>query len=906
MTTPSPLHSLRRRNRGCTACPLHAGCKSPVPSSGRGDVEVMLVGEAPGKLEDLRGQPFIGPAGEETTNYLERYARIHRGDVFITNTVRCRPPGNRTPYEREVEACWEWFAHELGEVQPKFIIAAGATALHALLGYSYDIDMWHGIPIEVGVSELGKSVDKTGLLATLAVFSGWVGKVTVIPTYHPAYGLHDGGKMKALQDDFTAVGRVVRGMYRKKVDEWEGRESYTSGELLGYTTMMNITHDLDGGLYESTDIISLDTEFEDGKMWCLSVANSLGEGRVVFPDDDIDMAFLRKWVQDPSHTVVFHNALADLPILAAHDIHPVSVTDTMIMAYVLQGMGQGLKTLAFRECGMEMESYAEVVKTSTEKRAIEYLYEVLNHPWPDPPPFYKWTKDSQKLTKPWNIRRTVEGILRDYGAKGVDPVARWRRVDEWKGRKMVEEELGPMPYGRLGDIDREKAIRYSARDADATMRVYRVLEPRIRKEGLEGVLALDVAILPILNDMMTTGMKVDVEVFKKMSEEHGRFLADLEPEIALSGGMVINPSSRDQVANLLFGKLGIKAPAKTKTGLDATDNEALNLVVDKHPVVPLIITHREWSKRKTAFLDPLPRWAKKDGRVHTRIRNTVAVTGRLSSAVPNLQQIPQRSKEGRRIKEGFVAAEGCSLVCADYSQIELRMLGHMSQDDGLLDAFWDGIDLHSFTAAKMTIRNIGDYDEPRDIERDLERYQAKTANFGIPYGLTPEGLMVKMKAETHGKVVWTLEEAGDFQDSWFDAFPGVRDYMEEVFRQVRLDEYSLDMFGRRRLVPEVRSALNYVVGRGLREGFNHIMQGGAQGVIKKAMENATLLYQEFRRREYVCNPLMQVHDELIFEVGDDILDEFVPRLKETMEDAVMLVIPTPVGVGVGKTWAEAK
>jgi DNA polymerase-1 len=618
----------------------------------------------------------------------------------------------------------------------------------------------------------------------------------------------------------------------------------------------------------------------------------MGEGWLFLADNDLAIQSFQCMVRSLKAPLILHNALADLGHLRTLLGFTPEFTDTMQLAYLLGNQPQGLKALAWRLCHMKMRSYREVVQASTHARAVEYLFEVTDREWPDPMPFLRWVGHEKKTSQPRNIRKTASAILRDMTTKpGVDPIARWNGIDMHKGREEVEDELGPMPIGHLGEIPFAEVLHYACRDADATLRVFNALNELIPDDQMADVLDDDIAVVPMVRDMMDVGFKVDVPTIEVLRGEHQVELQRLEREIWMQADEVFNVASPDQVAQVLFGKLKLPVTHRTPHGKPSTNNKTLAGMRDQHPIVQLLIEYREWDQRDKMFLKPIPRHVDEQSRVHGQIKLTRAVTGRMAMAQPNLMQIPQRTEQGRRIKTAFVADTGGLLVAADWSNIELRVLAHLSQDPTFLRAFRENLDLHTLTATKLFEVESGDVTYE-------QRAAAKVVNFAIAYGTTGKTLAETLRVNSEGAIDMSDEEADDFIQRWFDIYPGVRDHMAKEIEKISDEGAAYCMFGRRRLIPEVHSVHQWIRRRGAREGYNHIIQGSALGIMKRAMP-------QINYKHYMVSPLVPVHDSLIFEAHENTAEEFGAHLKYVMETTTPLSVPTPVDLKSGKTWAES-
>jgi DNA polymerase-1 len=391
----------------------------------------------------------------------------------------------------------------------------------------------------------------------------------------------------------------------------------------------------------------------------------------------------------------------------------------------------------------------------------------------------------------------------------------------------------------------------------------------------------------VLADMEMTGVKVDEAALGALSREFTEKLAVLERAIIQEAGGEFNINSTQQLSRVLFERLALGGAKKTKTGF-STDSDVLTALADAHPIVPYILEHRTLSKLKSTYVDALPRLiSKKTGRIHTSYNQTVTATGRLSSSDPNLQNIPIRTLEGRRIRAAFVPRQGCVLVSADYSQIELRLLAHFCGDPALTQTFFNDEDIHASTAA--TIFGV----DRADVTPDMRR-KAKTINFGIIYGISPHGLARELSI-THA-------DAKVFIDTYFSKFARVKDYFETVMKKAETDGYVTTIMDRRRYLPELKSGDRNVKAFAQRMAVNTPIQGSAADLIKMAMIN---LYRRLIDEGLKTKMILQVHDELVFEAPENEEERVCAIVKEEMEGVMKLNVPLKVDINSGKNWAEA-
>ncbi|HWG70835.1 MAG TPA: DNA polymerase I [Steroidobacteraceae bacterium] len=436
----------------------------------------------------------------------------------------------------------------------------------------------------------------------------------------------------------------------------------------------------------------------------------------------------------------------------------------------------------------------------------------------------------------------------------------------------------------------ERAAEYSAEDADVTLRLHQALWPQIEAlPALKSVYeSIEQPLVPVLYRMERSGVLVDRELLRIQSSELASRMLELQSQAHAEAGGVFNVDSPKQLQEILFGKLGIPVIRKTPTGQPSTAEDVLEELAANYPLPKLILEYRGVAKLKSTYTDKLPGQINAaTGRIHTSYHQAVAATGRLSSTDPNLQNIPIRTREGRRIRQAFVAPIGSSLVAADYSQIELRIMAHLSQDASLLRAFAEDRDVHQATAAEV-------FATPLDAVSADQRRSAKAINFGLMYGMSAFGLARQLGIGRG--------EAQKYMDLYFERYPGVKRYMEQTRQQAREAGFVETVFGRRLYLPEIQSRNQALRQYAERSAINAPMQGTAADIIKRAMINVDAWLQSSR---VAARLIMQVHDELILEVADDAVESLVGQLRLHMAGAASLAVPLKVDIGIGRNWDEA-
>lgn len=480
----------------------------------------------------------------------------------------------------------------------------------------------------------------------------------------------------------------------------------------------------------------------------------------------------------------------------------------------------------------------------------------------------------------------------------LNPDNRQHNLDAVSFRELGVEKISTIELIGQGQdklsfsqISPEKMAQYSGEDADCAFRLAKVLKAKLRDMNLEKLLTdVDLPLLTVLGDMEDRGIKIDIKILKKIEITLGWRLKKLAEEIYQLAGETFNINSPKQLQIIFFEKLRlpVKNIKKTKTGLSTADNE-LEKLRNEHKIVPFIQEYRELNKLQSTYVLALPLLInKKTDRVHTSFNQTVAATGRLSSTDPNLQNIPTKTNTGQQIRHAFVACDGYKLLSFDYSQIELRLAAHISGDKKMIAAFKAAADIHTATAAEINGLPV------EEVTKKM-RQEAKATNFGILYGQGPHGL-----AQNAGI---PYKQAQAFIEKYFESYPGIKKMMATSIEDAREKGYSETLFGRRRALPELNSSIATVRRAAERMAINTPIQGTAADLIKIAMINVTA---EINGEAEEVRLLLQIHDELIFEIKDDKIEAWRPKIKKLMEDALILKVPVIVESSVGANWGELK
>ncbi len=456
----------------------------------------------------------------------------------------------------------------------------------------------------------------------------------------------------------------------------------------------------------------------------------------------------------------------------------------------------------------------------------------------------------------------------------------------------IEELIGPKGKGQknMRDLPPRDVCEYAAEDADITLRLKNVLEPRLAEAGIERLFReIEMPLVKVLADMELNGVGLDTEQLRTTQRTFAERMDNYERQAYGEAGRAFNISSPKQVGDILFGEMQlIEKPKRTKTGQFVTSEEVLQQLSGKAPIVDAILNYRGMKKLLGTYVEALPKLVNRQtGHIHTSFNQTITATGRLSSSDPNLQNIPVRDDDGKEIRKCFVPDSGCRWFSADYSQIELRIMAHLSGDENMIEAFREGKDIHRATAAKI-------WKVDMDAVTDAQRKKAKQANFGIIYGITAYGLAQRMDIPTG--------EARQLIDDYFKTFPKVKQYMETAKDEARRKGYAETLYGRRRYLPDIKSHNATVRGFAERNAINAPIQGSEADIIKLAMIR---IWQRFKAEGIRSKMTLQVHDELNFSVYPDEAEQVQRIVVQEMQEAAKLQVPLTVDAGWGDNWLEA-
>lgn len=858
-----------------------------VPAFGPAPSPLFILGERPGENEYKEGRPFIGESGQVLAQWFER-AELSLDNFRMWNTVNDFKHGNPEPLAWELDRDRRQVYQEIVSCQPDVIAAVGAHAVRWLLGPGYDLDTVHGIPIQWPADPA----------------------ITVVPVYHPANSFYKIELAAMGQADIATVARVLRGVQRPIHDSHD-RPVYRDIPVADEGPLIDPAQEVVGP-------VSIDTEGSVRRPWCLSFTGQPGWAGVVRRDAPSLVEFrgeLDHFISQGGK-VILHNSMWDLMVLRGLGVHlpPGSFIDTMVMAYLLCLEPQGLKALAYRHAGMGMSSYEELVHDANETHALIYILQAheIRDRLPGTEPYLTMQRvDGQfvpKIKKPWSLARYLDRLVKDLNQdKPVDVRARWHKMGD-KTRKdtgvdirdAVVSALGPMPEATLDDVPLDRAIHYAARDADATLRIYPVLQSMIDQNDQNQILGIDLGAIPMFERMQANGFKADVPHFRQLGARMVGEMERLRADVKRITGAEINPNSPVQVAELLFDQLGLPAGKKTKGGANSTNDKVLEAMRFVHPVMPFILDYRECSKIKSSFCDPLAYLTGRDGRIRGTIKVTRVASGRPSMTDPNLLAQPVRSELGKELRRGFVAEDGCVLGDWDLSQIEMCEMGHQSEDPVLCALLNDpDKDAHSETAALMfgiPLHRGSKRERYAEVDEIRHRYPAKRVGFGVITGITGIGLKDQMAianatknglAMGQGGDPWTESDCDLLIIEWFKIYKRVKTYMTGCRQEARQYGYVRDRWGRIRYLPGIYSSRSWIREEAERQSHSHKISSSAQGVMKLAMRAIwDFVLDQWRKPGTThtvgdtvypgrhVEPIIQIYDSLVFEIEDD------PELRE--------------------------
>jgi uracil-DNA glycosylase family 4 len=869
---------------------------------GRVPNEFFFCGEKPGWEEDKAGRPFVGKTGQEMGRHLDGTNLPAMSDVFVANLYR-EFRGKDYIYTTEDLAVDEQdLLRELRQVKPRIIVPLGRHATRWFLG-DVDMDSTQGIP---WLLPEGPEREKLSFLDS---------DVVVFPIVHPAAGFQNPEMSPYVVAGFQAFATFLDGETEPRI---LFNDPYPEPQYEEITTVDHLARLLRPLQRRASPInVSIDTEGSPARPWSLQFSVQPGTAYTIRHRSTEVVAAFGDYLTRARPRVTYHSALHDLSMMRALKL-PMDMPfdDTMVMSYLLQLEPQGLKALCVRHCGMKMQSYDDVLGDASQRLALDYfagLWDVEQLDWEAAREDAFWQEIDKgrrlsvypKLPKT-SLHKAVERALRSKDSRKL-----WGNQIE-DIQVAAYNRLGPIPEATLDHVPLATAVHYGSRDADGTTRVRRELEPRVDSFALKPVYELELGTYPLIERMSYVGLKPDLEHFATLSE---RLQGELDYlQIVLDGtiGDGFNANSGDQTAEYVFDGLGLEGVKKTSSGRFSTNDKILEALEREHPEFPILSTIREYRevyKLKNTFVDRLPdfvhRWPF-DGRVHATFRTTRVVTGRLAASDPNLLAMPKHGKFAKDFRKGWIAEAGHILTEWDLSQIELRVLAHLSQDPVLLAVYRgelknpDGskVDLH----ANLAQRIFGG--KPSDHAKGTGRLAAKAINFGLPMGMTYKGLAVELRKNG---VNVSEDDAQKWIDETFGLYKRIPVYQNAMAAEAKRQGFIRCLSGRIRYIGGINSRDERIREEARRFAFSTPVQEGAQWLMKAAETRLWAQLQVYWKRGEYVEPLVQIHDALTLETTP----KLAPALHEYMVKNMTMTpkgfsVPVETSGDYGTNWAEMK
>jgi uracil-DNA glycosylase family 4 len=836
-----------------------------------------LVGEYPNKDDAKSGRPFSGKSyrANELDRFLDGISLPARHEMYVTTWVKdwCGPDGDYTAddYLRDEPE----LISELKAVRPTVIIALGRETTQFFLG-DVDMEEVHGISWRLPVDS-----SRRGLFADPDA-------VVVFPVYNPAAGFRSPELSAAVTYDFNQLAGFLDGAYDARILYDDPIPSPVYRELL-------TIEELDEIMIDAVRI-GCDTEGWVYDVWSVQITVRDGEGFVIRSKNKVVLDRFVEWVNLCGEQLVFtfHSSLHELAIFRAIgiDTRRLKFDDTMIMAYNLQLEPQGLKPLCARHCNMKMEHYDEVMGDADTRLALDWIgmglgIEEIEYEATCQAEFVRLTTtpytDAKGKVKPGRRLKVLPKLPRTALHKSLERCQRSKRPRKLWDDQVLDRHVEARPkYGAmwratLDHVPLDRAIRYAGRDPDGTHRLYPRLVERLEAADLLPVYQADLATVPLIDRMQQIGLTPDLAHFRSLSADLGSELLEIRARLAerlvtISGAPVsldaafdFNPNSSDQVGALLFDRFGIPSLKRTPGGDPSTNDKVLEALekdskLDRpiRDLISIVREYREVYKLKHTFVDQIPDFVNRfpfDGNIHATFRLTRVVTGRLAASDPNLLAMPKHGKFAKRFRQGFVGGDGAYLASWDLSQIELRVLAHLSQDPVLLNAFRTGLDLHATLAQR--IFGVS----PKDQDESKHRLPAKAVNFGIPMGMTEVGLCLELRKNG---VDVDEADAKRWLGDTMSLYKRVPEYQQGKIAEARRYGHVSDIRGRRRYIGGIHAFDDAVRSEAERFAFSTPIQAGAQEIMKEAEAYIyqNVLLPRWDRQDHT-EPLIQIHDDLV-------------------------------------------
>jgi uracil-DNA glycosylase family 4 len=947
--------------------------------TGPAPAEILACAEGPGEVEAMEGVPLVGASGLEFDRLLRRAAKVRRDDIFVTNLVRYRTDeDNRDPTEEEVKNDEPYLQAEIAAVNPRVILSIGRLATAYFLGVHRDVidfekvrSIPHESPLYPGVSVFpvlhpAAGIHQADRYAHLLYndferfglyLRGYLWKVLdefPEPQYQEVPSFCSDAEYVAVDtegwihrpwglsaSDTPGTGFVVKNGGTFKTAPHTKLIMHYGLHDLPVLNAMGVK--VDPSNIEDTNIQAYLLGIEPKRLKCLAYKHcgmEMDEYEEVTreAEERVSRGYLEQilsaqcgtcegggevtvpYKRQPKCKECDGSGVEGGPVVKIKKRKKKTDGNTLLefLTPIEGGAGTSSTDLGTNSTALSKGSTCILCSGTGKqnKTKIEKCPDCNGDgtTWERPTTvIIEEDNGSESNYNPQSVGRRVRGILKS----GTGFRSKWEDAHE-AVKGPVEAVLGRMPITTLDEVaDQKRVIDYASRDSDATLRVFHSLNPRIDEMDLRQAYEIDKAIVPIISRMQSNGILIDKDYFSDLGKEFEIAKREKKDLLQALVGYRLNPASSKQVGELLYRKLQLKAPKKTKKGDDeSTEEKALQMLTIKYaddervkPIVEAILDYRELHKMLGTYIYPIPRQADKNNRVHTQFSITRTSTGRVASSNPNLSNIPTRTELGKRIRNGFLSKEGTVLLSVDLDQIELRVCAHLSQDQSMIDAFVGASecpinialgkckchDIHRATGAKMF--NVS----PEEVT-DFQRGIGKKINFGVLYGMSENRLMNELALEG---IRISKQEAKHFLQAWFKAYPGVTDYMEKCYAEARSIGYVRTMFGHIRYLPNVHSVLDRIREEALRQAGNAPIQGSAADIFKIALKSIDTELPEMKLLGY-CEPLLNIYDEVIFEVQEEIAEPIAARIEYVMSHAVELLVPLGAKGNMAKRWGDLK
>lgn len=931
-----------------------------VKATGPVQCELLFVGESPGHEEDEQGSCFVGRTGREFDKFYLPSALLRRHEVRVTNLIPVHPILNRNPTADEIKFFEHILLEEIERCKPRIIVPMGSFAVKYFLGGHRDVSIVHGLPYKS---------DKFPGVMILPCYHPAAGlhnndtQPLIVYDFQQIRLAYEGTLPDRPGDLYPDPIYTELTTAREVWQSLQGtRSQYIGMDTEGYAgSSWGLSYCVDEGISyviraaNKEALVALDawlaanpqvTVILHNALHDLPILREMGVRVGAFVDTMVlsyclclepqglkDLAYRHAGMRMKSYEDVTAPAMRKLITsylikVASGDWGLDPLVPEMESAQVIKyRQPQALHKRAMRAVNDILGFYTGTVigsKRGGSARLKELGVHVgkVDHAAAEglPKEFNAWFCEVPIPTQPKLEELYGEYIFElkppEVPTEPPDAIKRWKSMsdDLEESVERCEAVLGALPEVGLDALeDQQVAINYSARDADATLRVHKSLLSRVEANGMGKLAALDMSVLPFLDRMRTVGIKVNREHMLNYGEQLKHEMRALQEKLQADLGVWINPSSSHQVGMVIYEMLGFPVEVRTETGQPSTNDKVLEALAPLHKSITDITDFRELHKLRSTYAMKLPRWTDEFNRVHPRYKYTRVASGRLALSDPNLLGIPTRSQRGKMIRAGFVPEHGRVFISCDLSQIEVRVAAHYSKDPNLIKIFMTGQDFHDLTTSFMWKISVEEVKADNKLLGGAsKRSSAKNVSFGVLYGISAKGLQAQLKSKCHTD--WTEEQCQEMIDLWLEtAYPQVKWYMERQKFQCRQLGYVESMHGRRRYLPGANSTIKRIQEEAYRAAINHPIQSTAAEILKIAEYNVySKVLPKYRKRGIFVECILAIHDEIVLESDESVAEQVKAEVIYEMENAVKLCVPV-VSEGkiskpgqLGGSWADLK